>query len=682
MDKFVIRKPSKPAKRGSADGHASSDSDIEQQPPQKVAATSSSVSLRMWTYKNNLTYKEEWKKQYPWMDYDSNLKGMVCTVCKTYEKVPVQARGAWVTRPVDNWVKATTLLNNHEKSEWHLAAVEKRGLNQSAQKHGDVVDIIVTASEEEKKQNRELMKKLIRSLYFLVKHYIPHTTTFESLITLQIENGDIKLKSHRETCPGNATYESYATVVELLTSISKTLETTLLSSLKASPYYSLMADESTDVASQEDLSVCARWLQQNKPVEHFLGIVHAKETNAQAIAGYLCDFMKSKDISFETLRGLGFDGTNSMSGHRSGVQTRLRVHAPSAIYVHCRCHQLQLAAVNAAEEHVQVKRVLGTLLTIWKAFHYSPKKAAKLAEIQAELDESPEIKILKPSDTRWLARERAVRAVRRSLPALVNTFEEIYDETGDAEAHGIATLMTKYNTVACIYMLSDVLHTVAKLQCGLQAKDIDLASVPAMVDSTTKRLIELKDNVSSSTWFKDHSLVFTDTAQLGAKNIVVTNEEKEAFLQKVYRPYLQSVIDHISSRMESSDLISSMSVFDPYHLPETEEELSGYGMENMQTLIKFYGIVQRVQFDGDEGVSQPDIHAEETASEWKLFRRVMFVRYKSSSLQEVLSALTGSGDMAKLAYILEVIPVTTATVECSFSSMKLIKTRLRSRIHP
>ena len=113
--------------------------------------------------------------------------------------------------------------------------------------------------------------------------------------------------------------------------------------------------------------------------------------------------------------------------------------------------------------------------------------------------------MLKPSDTRWLARERAVRAVRRSLPALVNTFEEIYDETGDAEAHGIATLMTKYNTVACIYMLSDVLHTVAKLQCGLQAKDIDLASVPAMVDSTTKRLIKLKENVSSSTWLKDHS---------------------------------------------------------------------------------------------------------------------------------------------------------------------------------
>ena len=291
----------------------------------------------------------------------------------------------------------------------------------------------------------------------------------------------------------------------------------------------------------------------------------------------------------------------------------LRVHAPSALYVHCRCHKLQLAAVNAAAEHTEVKRVLGTLLTIWKAFHYSPKKAEKLAEIQAEL-QAPEIKMQKPSDTRWLARERAIRAVRRSLPALVSTFEEIYDETGDAEAHGIATLLTKYKTVACIYMLSDVLHTVAKLQGSLQGKDIDLASVPGMVDSTTKRLKELKEDVNSSTWFKDHSLVFTDTAQLGSRSIVVTEEEKSVFLHKVYRPYLQSVIDHITARMESNDLISSMSVFDPRHLPDTEEELSDYGMEKMRTLINYYSVAQRVKLNEDEGVSQPDIDAEETES--------------------------------------------------------------------
>ena len=79
--------------------------------------------------------------------------------------------------------------------------------------------------------------------------------------------------------------------------------------------------------------------------------------------------------------------------------------------------------------------------------------------------------MLKPSDTRWLAQEQAVCAIGRSLPALVNTSEEIYEETGDAEAHGIASLLTKYNTVACIYMLYDVLHIVAKLHGSLQGKE-------------------------------------------------------------------------------------------------------------------------------------------------------------------------------------------------------------------
>ena len=449
----------------------------------------------------------------------------------------------------------------------------------------------------------------------MVKHHIPHTTTFESLITLQIENGDVILKSHREKCPHNATYESYTTMVELLSSINNVLEKGIISSLSASPYYSLMADESTDVASQEELSVCARWIEDNKPVEHFLSILHVKEINAQAIACYLRTFLQSKNIGFDRMRGLGFDGTNTMSGHRSGVQTRLRLHAPSSIYVHCRCHKLQLAALNATSEHTVVKRVLGTFLTIWKAFHFSPKKAEKLAEIQAELKVS-EIRMQKPSDTRWLARERAVSAVRRSLPALVSTFEEIYAETGDAESHGIATLLMKYKTVACIYMLSDVLHIVAKLQGSLQAKDIDLASVPSMVGSTTKRLLELKD-VTSSTWFQEHSLVFTDDAQLGEKHIVVLEEKKSEFLQKVYRPYLQSVIDHINVRMESTELISAMTVFDPRHLPGTEEELSDYGMEQIKTLTDFYSVEKRINIGGDEGISQPDISAKETESEWK-----------------------------------------------------------------
>ena len=61
-------------------------------------------------------------------------------------------------------------------------------------------------------------------------------------------------------------------------------------------YFSLMADESTDISSKEELSICARWLDNKKPVEHFLGIMPVKETTAEAIANYLFTFLESKNI--------------------------------------------------------------------------------------------------------------------------------------------------------------------------------------------------------------------------------------------------------------------------------------------------------------------------------------------------------------------------------------------------
>ena len=54
------------------------------------------------------------------------------------------------------------------------------------------------------------------------------------------------------------------------------------------------------------------------------------------------------------------------------------------------------------------KRMFGTFLTMWKIFS---QEVEKLAEIRSALG-SPKLKIQKPSDTRWLARERCVRCVR------------------------------------------------------------------------------------------------------------------------------------------------------------------------------------------------------------------------------------------------------------------------------
>ena len=45
---------------------------------------------------------------------------------------------------------------------------------------------------------------------------------------------------------------------------------------------------------------------------------------------------------------MGSDGAATFSGDKTGVQRRLKEHSPHALFVHCHCHVLQLASVQAA----------------------------------------------------------------------------------------------------------------------------------------------------------------------------------------------------------------------------------------------------------------------------------------------------------------------------------------------
>ena len=185
--------------------------------------------------------------------------------------------------------------------------------------------------------------------------------------------------------------------------------------------------------------------------------------------------------------------------------------------------------------------------------------------------------------------------------------KKIYETSGDAEAYGIAKLMCTYKFVACLFMLCDVLHTLAKLQGSLQSKDLDLATIPTLIQCTLSRLMEIKESVSSSTWFKEHMNVFTDSTQLGTWNISVTQTDQEGFINSVYRPYIQSVIDHVRTRLRSSDVFSAFSVFDPSNLPDSEESLSSYGTDTISVLTDFYGRAQQVKLQDEVGHSSPDV---------------------------------------------------------------------------
>ena len=171
-----------------------------------------------------------------------------------------------------------------------------------------------------------------------------------------------------------------------------------------------MADECADVSTIEEMSVL-RWLT--------TGAFHRPE----AIYTALVECLKEKYLQVSNIVGTGFDGASTLSEKKTGVQTRNKKIAPYASFVHCHCHLLQLACVQAANATNGIKYVYVTLISLWMFFRYSPKRALRMVQQVLDL---PELKIAKPSDTRWLAHEWCVRAVKG---AIINSLNDMHNNS-------------------------------------------------------------------------------------------------------------------------------------------------------------------------------------------------------------------------------------------------------------
>ena len=119
-----------------------------------------------------------------------------------------------------------------------------------------------------------------------------------------------------------------------------------------------MADECTDVTNVEELPLFCRWIENGERTEHFIDLLPMKRTDAESIYSALIECLKSKNIQLSNFIDMGIDGAATFSGKKSGVQARMKRHSPHALFVHCHCHQLQLACVQAANGTAVIEHVL------------------------------------------------------------------------------------------------------------------------------------------------------------------------------------------------------------------------------------------------------------------------------------------------------------------------------------
>ena len=74
-----------------------------------------------------------------------------------------------------------------------------------------------------------------------------------------------------------------------------------INQLLGAPFFSLIADEFTDVAIIEQLPTFCCWVENALPVEHFMKILSLKKVDAESIYSVLIDWHKTKNVQCHKL---------------------------------------------------------------------------------------------------------------------------------------------------------------------------------------------------------------------------------------------------------------------------------------------------------------------------------------------------------------------------------------------
>ena len=131
-------------------------------------------------------------------------------------------------------------------------------------------------------------------------------------------------------------------------------------------FFSIIADETPDLSRIEQLSLCFRYIhpEDHTVKERFLGFIDCSRLDAASLATQIIGEVMQLGLYIKDCIAQCYDGASVMSGHLSGVQSRIREKIGSGcVYIHCYAHHLNLVVVNKASS---IKAV--TSLVCWKLY--------------------------------------------------------------------------------------------------------------------------------------------------------------------------------------------------------------------------------------------------------------------------------------------------------------------------
>lgn len=671
----------------------------------KFPATTNGKQERKFLY--------SWLEKYKWLSYSEIENQAYCTFCVLMAPTEVgmrssQKTGQLVQEGFQNWKKAIEKFESHSHLQYHKhAMVDLNNLKTlvEGKKMNSIDRSLDVGKAKQAKENAERLKPIIETVIFCGRQGIAlrghrdygdfdldampddNEGNFRALLRMRIEAGDEKLRNHFKSCGKNATYISWNIQNQIIDACDKVIKSRIVKDVKDATFFSVLADETTDVSTQEQFSLSVRYVSHNtkdgyKINEKFLQFVPLESTTGEVLGETLLKGLEECNLEIKDLRGQGYDGASAMSGKVKGAQAVVQKRCPKAVYVHCASHSLNLAITNAAEVR-SIRNCFGTTEKVWSFFNTPKRQNVLQRKIETLAPKTKNQKLKQLCPTRWVQRHDAVLVMKELYNPIISSLEEIKcwdDKDTSSGADVLLTAICQSEYIVALVSAEKLLSYTLILCQKLQSSDADLWAALNYAHYVLQSLKSLREKVDD-----EFSVLFQEAQKMAELNettisvprIVgrqthrsnISAESIEQFYRiNVFIPWIESFISCIEER-----LLKHQNILKGFHcLLHTYPENSEESKEMKEAFLKLIEV-----YEEDLEINNSKVLMAEMEV-WQAFLQ----RNKAHHVNAIdflnICDKTIFPNIHILLKIFITIPVSTSTAERSFSTLRRIKTYLRN----
>jgi len=282
------------------------------------------------------------------------------------------------------------------------------------------LDLEQKQCEEEKSYWKKILKIVVSVIKFLTSQGLPFrgksdkfdTTDNGNYLENLISKHNSFLKEHisnyGNSGRGHINYLSKTVCDELVEIMVKKLLFLIISEIKIAKCYFISVDSMPDINHKDQLTFILRYVKEGRAIERFLEFIPITCHEGEYLSNIVLSIFNKFNISVSDYRGLqSYDNAANMSSSYKGLQAKLKEYSPTAVYVPCAAHSLNLVGVHAVSCNTEIISYFDFLQKIYTFFSASTYR-------WNILNSQNLIKVLKIlSATQWSTRTDAFSFTRK-----------------------------------------------------------------------------------------------------------------------------------------------------------------------------------------------------------------------------------------------------------------------------